>query len=126
MAKRGFFWPDRSGQSESYQRRYAAYELVYTLVDFLAALLFVVGSVLFFFESYQTPATWCFLVGSIFFAAKPTIRLIREVRLAEHGEVSELAGRLSPGGSSDGGKSGQSGRAQAEETDKSKRPDQHK
>ena len=95
MTRRRLFWPDKSGRGESYNRRYAAYELVYTGVDFLAAGLFVVGSVMFFFKDWQIPGTWCFLLGSICFALKPTIRLVRELRLAEEGKVEDLARRLS-------------------------------
>lgn len=100
MARR-MFSPDKSGRGEDYNRRYAAYELAYTIVDFAAAGLFVVGSVMFFFEEWQTPGTWCFLIGSIFFALKPTIRLVREARLAEEGKVEDLARRLGPEDSDD-------------------------
>jgi hypothetical protein len=95
MARR-MFSPDKAGRGAEYNRRYAAYELAYTIVDFTAAGLFVVGSVMFFFEAWQEPGTWCFLIGSICFALKPTIRLVREVRLAEEGKVDNLARRLSP------------------------------
>lgn len=73
---------------------YAAFELAYTLVDFGAALCFVVGSVMFFSEDWQTPGTWLFLVGSVLFAAKPTLRLVREVKLAALGDAEDLAKRF--------------------------------
>ena len=96
MKRYGLFSPDKSGRGAEYNRRYALYELVYTFVDFAAAGLFVVGSVMFFSENWQVAGTWCFLIGSICFAAKPTIRLVREVRLAEEGKVKDLARRLGP------------------------------
>ncbi|MBF9043670.1 cobalamin biosynthesis protein CobQ [Rhodobacterales bacterium HKCCE4037] len=61
---------------------YSFYEKLYTGVDTLAALSFVVGSALFFSEALATEATWCFLVGSLFFAAKPIARFAREYHLA--------------------------------------------
>ncbi len=57
------------------------YQVVRTGVDFGAALCFVVGSVLFFFEKTTLIATWFFLVGSVLFAIKPTIDVVRSVHL---------------------------------------------
>jgi len=45
--------------------------------DVLIALWFLVGSILFFWESTTTAATWCFLLGSIEFLARPAIRFAR-------------------------------------------------
>ncbi len=75
-------------------RRYAIYEIAYTLIDFTAALLFVVGSVMFFYESWQTTGTWLFLIGSLCFAAKPTIRLVRDIHLAAMGDTEDLAKKV--------------------------------
>ena len=72
---------------------YAAYELAYTAVDFGAAACFVVGSVMFFFEAWQTPGTWLFLIGSVLFAAKPSLRLARELHMAARGDEDGLAQR---------------------------------
>jgi uncharacterized membrane protein YgdD (TMEM256/DUF423 family) len=83
----------RSHDSPRLARLYAAYEIAYTGVDFTAAALFVVGSVMFFSEEWQTAGTWCFLIGSICFAAKPTLRLVREVHYARIGGVEALAER---------------------------------
>jgi len=84
----------RSHDSPQQARLYAAYEIAYTGVDFTAAALFVIGSVMFFSEAWQIPGTWCFLIGSLFFAAKPTLRLAREVHYARLGKVETLAERL--------------------------------
>ena len=75
---------------------WARYEILYTAVDFGAALSFIVGSVMFFFEAWQTPGTWLFLLGSILFAAKPTLRLVREIHLYRLGDVDDLARRAHP------------------------------
>ncbi|MEO1680782.1 MAG: YrhK family protein [Pseudomonadota bacterium] len=60
---------------------YGAYERIYTVIDLVAALCFVAGSVLFFFEATLTLGTWLFLVGSLCFAAKPAARFAREYHL---------------------------------------------
>lgn len=57
------------------------YQVVRTGVDFGAAVCFVVGSIFFFSESTTLAADWLFLVGSILFAVKPTIDLVRSVHL---------------------------------------------
>ncbi|SEL63053.1 YrhK family protein [Halomonas daqiaonensis] len=81
---------DRREENPRTRRLYAAWELVYTLVDFGAAAAFLIGSVLFLYESLQTCATWFFIVGSALFAFKPTIRTWRDIKLASMGDVEEL------------------------------------
>ncbi len=76
------------------QRRFVALtEICYTAVDFSAALCFIVGSVFFFYDSLQFAGTWLFLIGSFFFAAKPTIRLWREIKLLRMGDYSDIASK---------------------------------
>jgi len=58
------------------------YELYRTVVEFLAAVFFVIGSIFFFYESLLFAGTWLFLIGSILFAVRPTIRLLLELHLA--------------------------------------------
>ena len=88
------FHPDARFRSAHHAEVWAAYELAHTIVDFLAAGLFVAGSALFFFPSTTTAATWLFLVGSICFGLKPSIRLAREVKLLSMGRVEDVAERL--------------------------------
>lgn len=87
------FEPQNRNRSARHRRLWAAFEVAYTIVDFGAAASFVVGSVLFFFEELQTAGTWLFLIGSILFAAKPSIRLARELKLAAIGDTEDLAKR---------------------------------
>lgn len=61
------------------------YEVLSIVNDILVALWFVIGSVLFFWESTTTTATWFFLVGSLQFLARPVIRLSRRVHLQRIG-----------------------------------------
>ena len=76
------------------RRVYAAYEIAHTAVDFLAAISFLVGSVLFLFSDYERPAVWLFIVGSVFFCMKPTLRLAREIQLWRMGRIDQLADRV--------------------------------
>lgn len=48
---------DRREENPRTRRLYALWELIYTFVDFGAAAAFLVGSVLFLYESQQTLAT---------------------------------------------------------------------
>ncbi|MEM6939125.1 MAG: YrhK family protein [Pseudomonadota bacterium] len=75
---------------------YARFEIAYTLADFLAALLFILGSIMFFSEAWTYLGTWLFLIGSVLFATKPTLRLLREVYLYRQGEYADLAGAVAP------------------------------
>ena len=63
--------------SEIYRR----YQLVRTVISFGAAACFVVGSVLFLSPSTTGTAARLFLIGSLMFAVKPTIDMIRTFHL---------------------------------------------
>lgn len=86
-----FFDPSKRHKSPEHARIYATIEVIYTVVDFTAAGLFIVGSILFFVPSAKTPALWCFLVGSICFALKPTLRMIRQLRYVQQDKIDALA-----------------------------------
>jgi hypothetical protein len=58
------------------------YQVVRTGVDFSAATCFVAGSVCFFYPSLSVTADWLFLIGSILFAVKPTIDVVRSAHLS--------------------------------------------
>ncbi len=93
FARMKMFRNERRDNSEAHRRLYARFELAYTVVDFMAAFCFVVGSVMFFSPDWQTPATWFFVIGSLLFAAKPSLRLVREIKLYRLGDVKDLASR---------------------------------
>ena len=57
------------------------YETLSIANDVLTALMFVVGSLLFFKESTTYAATWLFTIGSVLFLIRPLIRLTRRVHL---------------------------------------------
>lgn len=60
---------------------YRRYQIVRTAVDFGAAVCFVIGSAFFFFPSTTKAADWLFFIGSLLFAVKPTIDMVRSVHL---------------------------------------------
>ncbi|QFG23541.1 YrhK family protein [Actinomadura sp. WMMB 499] len=77
----------RLGPDELVIRR--RYETLSIVNDFGAAVLFLAGSVLFFSESTMYEGTWLFVVGSVLFLLRPTIRLTRRFHLRRrHGVAS--------------------------------------
>lgn len=88
------FDPANRHRSSRHAAIWAIYELAHTMVDFTAASMFVIGSALFFYPSTTYAGTWLFLIGSIFFGLKPTIRLAREIRLLSLGEAEVVAETL--------------------------------
>ena len=83
MAEGGYFRIRRFTQTDRHAEIWSRYEKIYTGVDFLAALSFLLGSVLFYYEALHFSATTLFVIGSAFFAAKPTVRLLREFHLSK-------------------------------------------
>lgn len=61
------------------------YEALSIANDVVIALWFLVGSILFFWESTTMAATWCFLLGSIEFLIRPVIRFARQVHIRRIG-----------------------------------------
>ncbi|MCB1440185.1 MAG: YrhK family protein [Nitratireductor sp.] len=90
------FDPDNRNRSHYHRRLYAAYEVAFTLVDFLAAACFIAGSVMFFYKSLENGAIWLFVIGSVFFFMKPAIRLARELHYLALGDVEDVAKRFDP------------------------------
>jgi len=87
------FRSENRSKSARHESIYAMFEILYTVVDFAAAVFFIIGSVMFFYEEWMTTGTWLFVVGSFFFAMKPALRLIRELKLASIGDTEALAKR---------------------------------
>ncbi len=87
------FQPSTRTLSPEHERIYALFEVWYTIVDTSAALLFIGGSILFFWTETEITATWMFLIGSVCFALKPTIRLMRELKFLRMGKIERLAER---------------------------------
>lgn len=81
--REGLFERDESDVSLAHRRVHGGYERLITLADFIAALSFVVGSVMFFFEAWRLPGTWAFLTGSILFAVSPSLKVARAYHLGQ-------------------------------------------
>jgi hypothetical protein len=57
------------------------YEMISITNDFLIAIWFLVGSILFLFPEYERAAIWLFIIGSFQFLVRPTIRLISHIHV---------------------------------------------
>lgn len=60
------------------------YHILYTLNDLMLGLWFLIGSILFYFETLKTWGIHFFVLGSLQFILKPTIRLIHELDARKH------------------------------------------
>lgn len=74
-------------------RLHAAFEVALTISDFLAAVLFVIGSVMFLSEEWTRLGTYLFILGSVLFAISPALKVMRELKLAKMGDLKTLADR---------------------------------
>ena len=82
----------RFDASPKHRSVYSAYEIAYSVIDLLAAVLFIVGSILFLDDATVCAGTWLFIIGSVFFAARPAVRLARELHLAGLDDNDESQG----------------------------------
>ncbi|SIS40216.1 YrhK family protein [Salimicrobium flavidum] len=61
------------------------YKVLYTVNDFTSGLWFFIGSILFYFsEPMKTWGVTLFVLGSIQFMVRPTIRLVHEAHARKH------------------------------------------
>jgi hypothetical protein len=88
------FDPDNRTRSPRHKKIYALCEIAYTVVDVSAAVLFVVGSILFFYPKTTDVGIWFFLIGSVFFGLRPTIKLAREFAYLRIGDYTDVADSL--------------------------------
>jgi hypothetical protein len=51
------------------------YEMISIINDFFIAIWFLLGSVFFLYPSLEKVAIWLFIIGSVQFFIRPTIRL---------------------------------------------------
>lgn len=57
------------------------YEVVSILNDFFIAVWFLLGSVFFLYPSLEKAAVWLFIIGSVQFLIRPTIRLLAHLHI---------------------------------------------
>jgi len=67
------------GREELVIRR--RYEVLSIINDFMIAIWFLVGSILFLFPSIEKTGVWMFIIGSFQFLIRPTIRLAGHIHL---------------------------------------------
>lgn len=91
-----FFQPGANERSARHRKLYAAYELAFTVIEFAAGVLFLVGSFLLFYRAWETAAIWCFVIGSACFVIGPSLKLAREIHYAAIGDFEDLAKRARP------------------------------
>ncbi|MEM1373851.1 MAG: YrhK family protein [Pseudomonadota bacterium] len=84
------FHPDNHRRDARTQRIYAISEVIGTAMDFLAATLFLVGSIMLFDERWSTVSAWLFVIGSGFFALRPTVKLVRELLYLRQGDFEDV------------------------------------
>ncbi|WP_255437482.1 YrhK family protein [Thalassobacillus sp. CUG 92003] len=60
------------------------YHVLYTINDFLLGLWFFIGSIFFYFDSLKTWGVTLFVLASLQFVIKPTIRLVHEFHAKNH------------------------------------------
>ena len=72
--------PETAKDGAGSDRVSALNDLMHAAIDFVAAISFLVGSVLFFFPAWETTGIWLFVFGSMLFAANPTMKIIRAWR----------------------------------------------
>lgn len=90
MSKKSNHW--MNFDTSKHGEVFGNYQKLYDGVDAAAAVAFVIGSALFFSEATQTPATWLFLIGSLFFAIRPCVHLARDFhmsRLPNNGDKAQ-------------------------------------
>ena len=76
------FDPRRATASPRHAEVAGRYQTVYTLVDFAAAVSFVIGSAFFFYDNLTLAADWLFLAGSFLFAVRPTVTVAQQIHLS--------------------------------------------
>ncbi len=76
------FDPRRETASPRHAQVAGRYQNVYTLVEFAAAVAFLIGSAFFFDRNLTVAADWLFLAGSFLFAVRPTVAVAQQVHLS--------------------------------------------
>lgn len=69
----------RIGNEELIIRR--RYEVLSILNDFLIAIWFLAGSILFLYPELEKAAIWLFIIGSLQFLMRPLIRLVSHIHI---------------------------------------------
>lgn len=69
------------------------YEWADILIDFVAALTFLVGSVCFFYDGeIKLLGVWLFVIGSVLFGIKPALKIFRGLRYGIEDQMAKQNG----------------------------------
>ena len=72
------------------------YTILHMIADFMAALLFLIGSIMFLYPEWVDRGTWLFIIGSLLFLMKPAIKLTHDLHLDHLNKKVKLKGTKSP------------------------------
>lgn len=74
---------------------------LHILADFLAAQAFLIGSVMFYFKTLEITSITLFVIGSVLFAAKPSLRVLFMIKRGQLQQelrfvAEDVSGMVSP------------------------------
>ncbi|WP_176583166.1 YrhK family protein [Priestia megaterium] len=61
-----------------------SYKVINTINDFLIGIWFLIGSILFFYDSLKNIGIWLFFLGSVQLLIRPTIKLVHDFHLRKY------------------------------------------
>lgn len=64
------------------------YEFFYNLNEILIGILFVIGSIFFFWTATKVAGTWLFVIGSFEFLIRPFIKIGQKIHLQKINDSS--------------------------------------
>ena len=63
---------------EAEKRIHERFEWLHIINDYISAILFLIVSIMFLKDSWHIPATWLFIIGSVFFLFAPILRTLNK------------------------------------------------
>lgn len=70
-----------------------SYEILYNINDFLIAIFFLIGSILFLSDKWEYAGVWCFIIGSAQYAVRPLIRIIHSIHFKKYVKKQSQEGK---------------------------------
>ena len=61
-----------------------SYKVINSINDFLIGIWFLIGSILFFYDSLKNIGIWLFILGSVQLIIRPTIKLVHDFHLRKY------------------------------------------
>lgn len=63
---------------EAEKKIHERFEWLHIANDYISAILFLVGSIMFLKDAWHIAATWLFIIGSVFFLFAPILRTLNK------------------------------------------------